>query len=411
MIRARTVTLVAALLTLTLAGCPTTPGGGGGTPTSPITGVISLSTTQGDAPLTLVADATGSSSTAGTITSYTWDFGGLATRTGVSATYTFSNPGRYTITLTLQDDAGNVNTGTAEVRVAGTGAVTAMIAADPESGPAPLTVQFDGTGSSAPDDTITDYYWDFGDGDTSRQAQPIHVYTAGGTYTVTLRAVTAGGVEGTATAEINVTASFDGSLNFEGFQYATLPITPLVSPMTAVTFEAWIKPTAAGGTLVALGTPTNNIQVFPSTNSIVVNKGTDTIVAGVTGLANQWSHLAVAFDGAGEVRIYVDGVEVGLGTYTGTFTGDVLTLGQGFNGRIGRVAFWGTYRTAVEVAGDVNGPDGSRGSGLLGFWPLDEAGGQYLGNQVPPPYVGFLGLNDVTEGVDPTWTTDSPPAP
>jgi glucose/arabinose dehydrogenase len=78
-------------------------------------------------------------------------------------------------------------------RVAYTGAVnrapTASIAANPTSGAAPLTVSFNGGGSSDPDagDTLT-YIWNFGDGSpTSETSSPTtsHTYAAG-TYTAQL---------------------------------------------------------------------------------------------------------------------------------------------------------------------------------------------------------------------------------
>ncbi len=40
----------------------------------------------------------------------------------------------------------------------------AVASASPASGPAPLEVSFDGSGSSDPDGTIASYNWDFGDG-------------------------------------------------------------------------------------------------------------------------------------------------------------------------------------------------------------------------------------------------------
>jgi glucose/arabinose dehydrogenase len=68
---------------------------------------------------------------------------------------------------------------------------TATATASPTTGPAPLTVQFDGTSSSDPDagDTLT-YAWDLdGDGafDDSTAVRPTHTYTAAGTYTTRLR--------------------------------------------------------------------------------------------------------------------------------------------------------------------------------------------------------------------------------
>ena len=52
------------------------------------------------------------------------------------------------------------------------------------SGAAPLTVQFADKSSGRPNSWL----WDFGDGSTSGQQNPVHTYTSAGTYTVTLTA-------------------------------------------------------------------------------------------------------------------------------------------------------------------------------------------------------------------------------
>jgi PKD repeat protein len=54
--------------------------------------------------------------------------------------------------------------------------------ADVTSGFAPLTVRFTDTSTGEP----TSWFWDFGDGATSTEQNPIHTYTAPGTYTVSL---------------------------------------------------------------------------------------------------------------------------------------------------------------------------------------------------------------------------------
>jgi glucose/arabinose dehydrogenase len=69
-------------------------------------------------------------------------------------------------------------------------APTASLVEDVTSGPAPLTVQFDGSGSSDPDsgDTLT-YMWNFGDGtqpSETTSANVSHVYADTGTFTATL---------------------------------------------------------------------------------------------------------------------------------------------------------------------------------------------------------------------------------
>jgi hypothetical protein len=68
--------------------------------------------------------------------------------------------------------------------------------ANPTSGPAPLTVQFTGNGSSDPDGDALSYAWDLdGDGayDDSTAANPSFTYSTAGTYTARLRVTDARG--------------------------------------------------------------------------------------------------------------------------------------------------------------------------------------------------------------------------
>jgi len=80
-------------------------------------------------------------------------------------------------------------------RIAYTGhanrAPTATVTANPTSGPSPLAVDFDASGSSDPDigDTLTSYLWDFGDGSPTQSTTPTttHTYSTKGTYTASVR--------------------------------------------------------------------------------------------------------------------------------------------------------------------------------------------------------------------------------
>jgi uncharacterized repeat protein (TIGR01451 family) len=83
---------------------------------------------------------------------------------------------------------------------------TAVIAAAPSSGPAPLTVQFDGSGSSDPDGDALVYDWDLdGDGafDDGVGVSPSFVYTNPGTYTARLRVTDTGGASATASTVVS----------------------------------------------------------------------------------------------------------------------------------------------------------------------------------------------------------------
>lgn len=62
----------------------------------------------------------------------------------------------------------------------------AVLAANPTSGEAPLSVSFNGGGSDDPDGDPLDYSWNFGDGQTSSAGFATHTYSQPGTYTATL---------------------------------------------------------------------------------------------------------------------------------------------------------------------------------------------------------------------------------
>jgi PKD repeat protein/glucose/arabinose dehydrogenase len=85
---------------------------------------------------------------------------------------------------------------------------TADALAEPMTGPAPLTVAFDGTGSTDPDpgDTLN-YAWDLdGDGayDDSTASQPTHTYTTQGTFNASLRVTDSHGASDTDSVTITV---------------------------------------------------------------------------------------------------------------------------------------------------------------------------------------------------------------
>ncbi|MHB1137550.1 MAG: PKD domain-containing protein [Microthrixaceae bacterium] len=83
---------------------------------------------------------------------------------------------------------------------------TAVTAANPTSGQAPLLVQFSSTGTSDPDGFIEEYVWDFGDGSATSSAQhPVHTYLTGGTFTAELTVTDDGGATASSTILISVT--------------------------------------------------------------------------------------------------------------------------------------------------------------------------------------------------------------
>jgi PKD repeat protein len=79
------------------------------------------------------------------------------------------------------------------------------MAADPDS--VDLTnggsVQFSGTSA----DIITGWSWDFGDGNSSTEAQPVHSYTQPGTYVISLTGTSGDGCSAYVLDTVQVTAS------------------------------------------------------------------------------------------------------------------------------------------------------------------------------------------------------------
>ena len=65
----------------------------------------------------------------------------------------------------------------------------AVISIDRYAGEVPFTVMFDGRGSTDPDGIITQYDWDFGDGESGTGYVMYHTYSNQGTYHVALRVV------------------------------------------------------------------------------------------------------------------------------------------------------------------------------------------------------------------------------
>jgi PKD repeat protein len=103
----------------------------------------------------------------------------------------YASLGHYTISGTLPDAGGQ-------------GAPVASVSAAPLSGKTPLTVYFDGSGSSDPDGSITEYNWDFGDGNYAVGSVVSNVYYAPGSYTASLQVTDDSNLANTASAVVTV---------------------------------------------------------------------------------------------------------------------------------------------------------------------------------------------------------------
>ena len=181
-------------------------GGGGTPPVANFTGTP----TSGTAPLTVSF----SDSSTGSPTSWSWDFGDGGTSTAQNPSYTYNNPGDYTVTLTVTNSAGNdtlVRPDYISVSSPGSPPV-ADFSGTPTSGTAPLTVSFSDSSTGSP----TSWSWDFGDGGTSTAQNPSYTYNNAGDYTVTLTVTNAFGND-TLVRPDYISVSSPGGFTGEGF--------------------------------------------------------------------------------------------------------------------------------------------------------------------------------------------------
>ena len=115
---------------------------------------------------------------------WSWNFGDGFTVVGTNQknpVHTYNEPGVYNVTLLVQNEGGNSDT-TELNYITVVMTPVANFTAEPKSGPAPLLVQFTDTSQGNPGK----YSWRFGDGGTSTEKHPYHLYTSPGNYTVSL---------------------------------------------------------------------------------------------------------------------------------------------------------------------------------------------------------------------------------
>jgi parallel beta-helix repeat protein len=178
----------------------------------PPAAVLSVSPQQGQPPLAVTADASGSTDSDTTpIATYAFAFGDGSPDTGPqpspTASHTYTSPGTYTVTVTLTDTAGLSSQATATVTV--TDAPAARLSVTPSQGVVNLAVTADASASTDTDNSpIATYAFDFGDGTTTNAqttATAPHTYTRAGAYTVTVTVTDTAGHASTAAAQVSVT--------------------------------------------------------------------------------------------------------------------------------------------------------------------------------------------------------------
>jgi PKD repeat protein len=159
--------------------------------TGSLTAIITTTSQQGVAPLSLTFNGTKS---IGSINSYNWIFGDGKSATGATASHIYQLPGTYTATLVVANTSGQSNQSSITITASQSEPPppipptppTVVISSSNAVGVAPFTVQFDGSGSTSAQPPITSYSWTFGDGGSAKGAVVSHTFTVTGTYNTTL---------------------------------------------------------------------------------------------------------------------------------------------------------------------------------------------------------------------------------
>ena len=154
---------------------------------APVAGFSALPT---DLTVAFTSTATGDNLT------YLWDFGDGNQSSEINPSHTYASANTYNVTQTVSNGAGS-NSVTQQVTV------TEPLAA-PVAGfsafPTDLTVAFT---STATGDNLT-YLWDFGDGNSSSEPNPVYTYASANAYNVT-QTVSNGGGSNSTTQQVTVT--------------------------------------------------------------------------------------------------------------------------------------------------------------------------------------------------------------
>ncbi|RMG54993.1 MAG: PKD domain-containing protein, partial [Bacteroidetes bacterium] len=189
----------------------------------------------------------------GALQSWAWNFGNGDTSLVQHPSYTYTLAGVYPLSLTVTDDNGCTDSHTLNVEAYEL-PVANFVATD-TVGCAPISITF--TDLSTGPVAMTNWLWNFGDGNTSTQKNPTHTYTADGTYTVTLTATDAHGCSHTLTRTNYIRLTHPTA----AFTY-----TPVNGcPGTAVTFtDASTSTHALSGWLWDFGDGTVSTQANPT---------------------------------------------------------------------------------------------------------------------------------------------------
>ncbi|MEM1247677.1 MAG: PKD domain-containing protein [Acidobacteriota bacterium] len=136
-----------------------------------------------------------------TVVSHSWDFGDGSVSDQRSPTHVYTTAGDFTVTLTVEDSAGDTSSRTSSIRVESIDPQIAVAPTSPVAGePVTLTASL---GGNVVPGSATLFSWDLGDGSLAAGPSVSHTFESAGDYAVVLTAQV-GGKSGTAARVVSV---------------------------------------------------------------------------------------------------------------------------------------------------------------------------------------------------------------
>jgi PKD repeat protein len=346
---------------------------------------------------------------------WSWDFGDGGTSSVSNPVHIYHNPGTYTVMLTIRDSGAGLsatNTRQGYITVSALPpAPVAAFTANQTSGNAPLAVHFTDLSTGTP----FEWGWSFGDAGTSALQNPVHVYTAPGTYTVSL---TIRGISGTDSETkmkyITVIVS-PPAANFTANRTEGTTALPVAFTDLSTGFpDTWTWNFGDGGT----STARNPVHTYTGAGIFTVNltisnkAGTDTLIR------RDYINVTSSFSPtASFIGTPVAGYEPLLVRFNDTSSGSIAqwqwSFGDGTTSaeqNPNHTYSQGHYSVSLTVSNET-GSNTLTKSDYITVYPRGSAGGGGGGGGGGGSIGGtfFLGGGNATQNVTPTPTQTQPP--
>lgn len=202
------------------------------------------------------------------------------------------------------------------------------------------------------------------------------------TRTVTFNGISSFGefvVARTAGASTTPTTTSGTGLDFDSIDDA-VDVGHAAYSGSGISMEAWLFPTLSTGTrsIVSIGSDVN-LGIADGNVSFAANiDGSVTTATGTTPLPLfRWTHVAGTFDGS-TLRVYIDGVEVGSASASGTVSAEgtlAFSSGGTYAGTLDEVRIWEAGRTGVDILTTLHTTLTGSESGLKYYFQFEEGAG------------------------------------